>query len=207
MMIPDRLTKNPFRERARAKKRIQFEADMERGTVRVPDGRFGRQPSFLVLGLAMLILAGGLLLSRHMPAISSFGSIASNGGAAILEERASRNVDALRIALERFRRDCGRYPTAAEGLQALAEDSGLQAWKPYVRFIVPDPWERPYFYSFTNGLMTVLCCGPDGKPGTADDVRPREPTADSINRDEPGAPPAESPGGDSAATVPVGIAN
>ncbi|TVQ59600.1 MAG: type II secretion system protein GspG [Phycisphaerales bacterium] len=54
------------------------------------------------------------------------------------------------VALEQFRLDIGRYPTTAEGLQALVErPQGLEKWNgPYLtrRSLPPDGWGRPLQY-------------------------------------------------------------
>jgi general secretion pathway protein G len=83
----------------------------------------------------------------------------------------------LRTALDAFEIDNGRYPTPAEGLHALlSPPHGLMAsWRgPYVRSIPLDAWGHPYIYSVAgkkhaNGF-DLLSTGPDGKPGTADDI-------------------------------------
>jgi general secretion pathway protein G len=47
-------------------------------------------------------------------------------------------IDSFHKALDYFKQDTGRYPTTAEGLQAL---------RPYLQQDIPtDPWNQPYKY-------------------------------------------------------------
>jgi general secretion pathway protein G len=47
-------------------------------------------------------------------------------------------IDSFHKALDSFKQDTGRYPTTAEGLQAL---------RPYLQQDIPtDPWNQPYKY-------------------------------------------------------------
>jgi type II secretion system protein G len=83
----------------------------------------------------------------------------------------------LRNALAIYEIDTGVFPTTEQGLQALtAAPAGAKNWKgPYVEGKVPaDPWGNPYVYRFPgtrnpNGY-DLFSSGPDGKPGTDDDL-------------------------------------
>ena len=82
----------------------------------------------------------------------------------------------IRMALDAFKIETGRYPTSAEGLGALVyRPPGLAGWNgPYIKGLPSDPWGRPYVYhppKAKGGGYVVLSVGPDGKEGTADDVR------------------------------------
>jgi general secretion pathway protein G len=77
--------------------------------------------------------------------------------------------------LESFLSDCGRYPTAEEGLQALVSDSLIEGWKgPYLRSVPLDPWGTPYRYVepgvHNAGGVDICSAGPDRQVGTGDDV-------------------------------------
>lgn len=80
----------------------------------------------------------------------------------------------LRGAVETFRLEVGRLPTAAEGLGVLVkapdDEAGRARWRgPYLDEGVPaDPWGHPYQYSIPgrDGLPFALYSfGADGKPG------------------------------------------
>src|SRR5215472_134169 len=81
--------------------------------------------------------------------------------ATLVGARLFRNVDKAKQAtakeqiaefessLDLFRLDVGRYPTSAEGLDALHEKpAGVDNWdSPYLKKEVPlDPWGHPYVY-------------------------------------------------------------
>jgi general secretion pathway protein G len=85
----------------------------------------------------------------------------------------------LRGAIENFRLDVGRYPTAQEGLNALLvkpTDPNIGArWRgPYTDGEIPlDPWKNPYQYSVpgANGQPFALYSfGSDGKRGGEGDA-------------------------------------
>ena len=88
---------------------------------------------------------------------------------------ALNDLIALRTAVEQFQRDCGHYPTAAEGLQSLSvQPPGLPQWQgPYAKTRM-DPWGRPYVYlpppPDGSDAYQVISIGPDGQRGTPDDV-------------------------------------
>lgn len=80
----------------------------------------------------------------------------------------------LRGALETFRLEVGRLPTAEEGLAALraapADERSKARWRgPYLDEDVPaDPWGAPYVYSTPgrDGMPFALySLGADGKVG------------------------------------------
>jgi general secretion pathway protein G len=88
---------------------------------------------------------------------------------------AKTDIAALETALGTFEVDCGRYPTAEEGLRALVEAPGnVQGWHgPYISRGVPsDPWGNAYVYHYPgthnpNGF-DLYSMGPDGREGTDD---------------------------------------
>jgi len=63
--------------------------------------------------------------------------------------RAVSDIANLNTALTAFETDNGRFPTSAEGLQALVEkpSGDLPNWKTsYIAKLPMDPWEHPYVY-------------------------------------------------------------
>jgi general secretion pathway protein G len=90
--------------------------------------------------------------------------------------RATQQVATLQAALDAFRKDTGRYPTAEEGLAALfRRPPGLRQWYgPYVvRPAFCDPWGNAYVYAAPaagSRRPVVTSAGADGKAGTGDDV-------------------------------------
>ena len=62
---------------------------------------------------------------------------------------AKSQAKAIRLALDAYRLDTGRYPTEEEGLTVLVDaPSGRTDWLgPYLDGGIPlDPWETPYVY-------------------------------------------------------------
>ena len=86
-------------------------------------------------------------------------------------------VHRLSAALDAFAADVGRYPTTAEGLNALlAPPAGAGGWRrPYIDAVTADPFGNPHVYVDTSNPSTgqlsylVVSVGPDGRGGTADD--------------------------------------
>ncbi|HYK91912.1 MAG TPA: type II secretion system major pseudopilin GspG [Acidobacteriota bacterium] len=73
-------------------------------------------------------------------------------------------------ALQLFRYDTARYPTTAEGLDALIINPGLTSWRgPYIsrQEIPKDPWGRSFLYRCPGkpGMYDLLSYGRDGVPG------------------------------------------
>jgi len=122
----------------------------------------------------MLVVLGGLLLGRA-------NMMTKFDGPTSKELRAAKELRALRIAVERFHVDCGRYPTKDEGLVALVLNPGITNWGGhYVNIIKPDPWHTPYAYESTSNSVTVFSHGRDKRSKTADDLIPDTPTKEDI---------------------------
>jgi general secretion pathway protein G len=85
------------------------------------------------------------------------------------QSAAKTQIELLGQALDQFRLDTGRYPTTAEGLNALLVDPGVPGWDgPYLKKAVPnDPWGRPYHYESpgTHGDYDIVSFGSDGSAG------------------------------------------
>jgi len=80
-------------------------------------------------------------------------------------EAAKRDIASLMTAIELYALDNNnKYPNALQDL--------LGGKHRYVKELNKDPWGNDYILKPGN-QVTVLSAGPDGKPGTADDVMPR----------------------------------
>lgn len=178
MKIPDNLRKIRFRQRKRKRETIAREAERQRAELGImPDASFGRRPAHVLFILAFLMVLGILLVAKVNT------QKLTHPQAAI--QRTGRHLRALSAALERFRRDCGRYPTTKEGLEALVLNPGEDNWggrsgKHYVNIVIPDPWKNRYYYVSTNNTFLLLSAGPDGKLNTEDDIVPEIPTEEEI---------------------------
>jgi general secretion pathway protein G len=83
----------------------------------------------------------------------------------------------LEAALQLFAFDMGRYPSSAEGLDALIHNPGnAEAWKgPYTQkgTLPKDQWSKPYTYrcpGMHNNDYDLFSFGPDGAEGGEDDI-------------------------------------
>jgi type II secretion system protein G len=87
----------------------------------------------------------------------------------------------LRFSLEVYKLDNGDFPSGEQGLAALlskpTKGPPPKNWKgPYAEWesIPKDPWSNPYSYRKPGernpDRYDVFSAGPDGKPGTADDI-------------------------------------
>ena len=130
-----------------------------------------RGPLFYFLVVLGLLAVGGLVLS------ASKGELGL--GRRRIERKAlqaRKSMDALAVALGRYRFHTGEYPATDEGLAALAARMWpRKGWDgPYVNHVVDDPWGHPYVYETRpeGGHPVLYSLGPDGRAGTLDDVLP-----------------------------------
>ena len=91
------------------------------------------------------------------------------------DQIAKIQISELEGALQLYSFDLGRFPSTAEGLNALVQNTvGADAWKgPYLRKGVPnDPWERPYAYRSPgdHSDYDLFSFGADGNEGNDDDI-------------------------------------
>ena len=128
--------------------------------------------------VAEVVVASSFSLSRdelgrwRVSEVSAGG--ASSGDLAALwlaanarkAERARAELAELAGALEAFRRERGFYVVTRDSVVLLDHLSPRYA----KRVIRLDPWHNPYRYEGTAARYTLASDGPDGKPGTADDV-------------------------------------
>jgi len=123
----------------------------------------------MVLVITIIALLATLVLTR----ITGRGTEAKIAGA-------KTQIGVFRSAISNFEFDCDRFPTAAEGLNALVERptalSETAKWRKYLmKSKIPlDPWGNDYIYRCPGVVNTEDCDivsrGPDGKEGTDDDI-------------------------------------
>lgn len=86
------------------------------------------------------------------------------------------DISNLKTALDIFQTDIGRYPTAAEGLDALLSNTIADPkWGgPYITKPPLDKWDRPHIYRCPGiddpTSYDLISAGPDGIFGTKDDI-------------------------------------
>jgi general secretion pathway protein G len=122
---------------------------------------------FTLLELLVVIVIIGLLAGYVAPRY-----FAQVGKSEI--QVAKAQIESLEKALDQFRLDTKRYPTAEEGLNVLvAKPANVAGWGgPYLKKAVPnDPWGRPYLYRVPGerNEFEIVSFGRDGKAGGSGD--------------------------------------
>ena len=116
--------------------------------------------SLIELLIVMVIL--GLLASLVGPKM--FGKLGM-----AKQKTAKTQIEMLMTALDSYRLDMGKYPSAQDGLDALVTNPGSDKWQgPYLAKGLPkDPWDNDYIYQNPgeHGEVDVLSYGADGSPG------------------------------------------
>jgi general secretion pathway protein G len=85
-------------------------------------------------------------------------------------------ISYISLGVEAFKTDVGRYPTTAEGLEALVKcPVGVTGWRhPYLDAVPTDKWGRGYRYEFPSPTdpvdFQITSCGSDGDFNSADDI-------------------------------------
>lgn len=127
-----------------------------------------RQSGFTLLELLVVILIIGLLTGIVAPRF--LGQVSRSE-----TTTARAQLDAIDKALQAYRMDTGRFPTASQGLRALVvQPTDEPRWRgPYLQGEVPpDPWGVPYQYRTpgVNGKeFELLSYGKDRSPGGVGD--------------------------------------
>lgn len=121
----------------------------------------------------------GMSLVEVMVVVVIMGLVASVVGVAVFNAlgNAQRDVAATQIkqlsdSLDIYKLQHRKYPSTAEGLQALVQPKGNA--KPVMDQLPQDPWGNDYVYIFpgthNTGGFDLLSYGPDGAQGGGDDI-------------------------------------
>ena len=162
-------TKDPQKKKKIAAiKAIKREYEAKRAALGGGAPNFKKGIVFYAVVILGLMILGSLVLS-----VTGKGGPKEISRAQILVRK---SIDAVAVALGRYRYHVGSYPSNEEGLEALAAITPRKkGWNgPYVNHVVKDPWGHDYVY-VNNGeseYPTLYSKGPDGKAGTTDDILP-----------------------------------
>ncbi len=126
---------------------------------------------FTLVELMLVIIIIGVLVAMVAPRLTGRSRQAR-------EAATQADINAhLSAALDLFELDNGRFPTTAEGMEALrTAPPGVHRWKgPYLKRPIPtDPWGRPYIYrspgQHNREDYDLFSHGPDGVEGNKDDI-------------------------------------
>jgi general secretion pathway protein G len=117
---------------------------------------------FTLIELLIVMIILGLLAALVAPKM--FQKVGSSK-----QKAAKAQIAMLGTALDAYRLDVGKYPTAQEGLEALRKNPGHDTWDgPYLsKDTPPDPWGKQYVYRYPgeHGDYDLYSMGADGQEG------------------------------------------
>ena len=125
---------------------------------------------FTLSELLLVVVIIGILAAIVVPKLTGKSDDARFGAA-------QADIKSISTALSMYEVDNGRYPPTLEALLIRPTNPEPPKWKgPYleIREIPKDPWGHEYLYLFPSpggaNSYELFSAGPDGQPGTADDV-------------------------------------
>jgi general secretion pathway protein G len=117
---------------------------------------------FTLIEIMVVVLILGLLAALVTQKFINSGDRGYVGAA-------KTQIKSLQAAVQTFRLDNGRYPTAGEGLAALKPPppADLPRYDPegYMDRIPVDPWGRPFLYLSDGRSFEIVSYGRDGIEG------------------------------------------
>ena len=126
---------------------------------------------FTLLEVMVVIVILGILASMVVPNL-----LGSQERANI--QKAVSDINALETSLTMYKMDNYKYPSTEQSLAALVTETDIEPVARrfpqggYVKRLPNDPWGSEYqlLNPGERGVMDVFSMGPDGEPGTDDDI-------------------------------------
>ena len=124
------------------------------------------QRGFTLIEIMVVVIILGILVAFAVP------NVMDNPERARIT-KAQHDIRAIEQSLDLYRGDNFRYPSTAQGLQALVERPTSQPeprnWRQYMRSIPEDPWGNAYQYLSPDDIdgtrPRIFTYGADGRPG------------------------------------------
>ena len=127
----------------------------------------GARSAFTLIELLLVLVILGVLAAVVVPKFTGRTEDAKI-------KACQAEMSGVMTALGTYEVDCGSYPTTDQGLLALVQNPGIDAWKrPYLPKVPVDPWGHDYIYRSpgSNGKdFDLMSMGPDGREGGGDDI-------------------------------------
>jgi general secretion pathway protein G len=126
---------------------------------------------FTLLEVMVVIVILGILASMVVPNLMGSQERANM-------QKAVSDINALETSLSMYKMDNYKYPSTEQGLEALVIETDIEPLPRrfpeggYVKRLPNDPWGSEYqlLNPGENSNMDVFSMGPDGEPGTEDDI-------------------------------------
>lgn len=137
-----------------------------------PNAGLARRSGFTLIEVLVVIVVISILAALVGPNVFRHVDTAHQAAA-------QSQIEMIGAALDAYRLDNGRYPSTAQGLDALWTAPTVEPrpmnWRgPYLRKQVPlDPWGAPYIYVSPGDVNAtsydLYSLGADGQPGGEDE--------------------------------------
>ena len=126
---------------------------------------------FTLLEVMVVIVILGILASMVVPNLMGSQERANM-------QKAVSDINALETSLSMYKMDNYKYPSTEQGLEALVTETDIEPMPRrfpeggYVKRLPNDPWGSEYqlLNPGEHSTMDVFSMGPDGEPGTDDDI-------------------------------------
>ena len=164
------------------KERIRREYELKKSELSGGAPLLKKGPVFYGAIILLMIVVGALVVPKILDGSVTLGKKRIERK----ELQARKSMDALSVALGRYKFHVGEYPPTEEGLAVLAYRKPDEirrvrklhpGWDgPYINHVVKDPWGRDYVYETREegGHPILYSKGANGRAGDGDDVLPEQ---------------------------------